>query len=206
MLYHLVRALLSPLFRSRIETVTGIERLPTSGPFLVAINHNDYLDGFFVAVILTHATDRLVTFLTVSKNYWWTGGAMITIDHEHKGASLEAALVALEKGTIICVFPEGQRNPSATLLSGKTGIARLALWSGLPVVPIGLRGLSGTSMPNSIRRFLTGRERIRIAVGRPLSFPKVEHGIIDEPRIHAATDAIMTELAGLAGKNTPPRL
>lgn len=206
MVYRLLRALLSPLVRSRIASVTGVEHLPKDGPFLVAINHNDYLDGFFIAILITNATDRRVTFLTVSKNYWWTGGAMIAIDREHKSAALDRALEALKKGTVICVFPEGQRNQSVTLLPAKTGIARLALWSGFPVVPIGIRGASGTSMPNSIRRFLFGTDRTTIAIGAPLSFPTVDYGIIDEPRFHAATDAIMTAIACLAGKYPPPQL
>lgn len=203
MIYQLIRAALSPLFRSRIASVDGAEHLPKDKPFLVAINHNDYLDGFFVAVVIANATNRPVTFLTVSKNYWWTGGAMIPIDTNDKSAALDTALAALDRGTIVCVFPEGQRNPSGTLFPGKTGVARLALWSGLPVVPIGIQGPSGTSAPNSIKRYFFRRERVALAVGVPLSFPAVERGIIDETRIHPAMNAIMAAIANLSGKQPP---
>ena len=154
MAYLLMRRTLIPIFLRRIR-VEGIEHVPQRGPYLVAANHQSYTDPVQIAFPLIVLRDQKAWFLT-TEHVWrafrkfggiwvlrWLG--MIPILDSQKADSLEPARRELERGGVIGIFPEGARNkPSVNpdwervLLKGKTGAARLALMTGVPVVPAGL--------------------------------------------------------------------
>lgn len=199
MLYRLICWLLMPIFRPFLGRVEGADRLPEGG-FLLAANHIDYLDGFFLTLAVRLSRRRLVQFISETNNYWWAGGATIPIERANKAASLERAMRSLKNGSIICVFPEGRRNASETLLPAKTGIARLALWSGMPVVPVGLVGPMGRTFFGSLGNFFFRRKKISIRFGESLRFPAETVHEVPRDLLHQTSRAIMNALAPLCDK------
>lgn len=145
----LYRALRSPLRRALARwfdlRVQGLEHLPPSGPYLIAANHHNYLDG----VVLGVAAPEPISFLVMPRV--WHATPLHPILHRHIGSipidleradvgALRRALRTLDAGKVVGIFPEGPFSVSGRLESGLPGVALLALRSGVPVVPAGIRG------------------------------------------------------------------
>ncbi|MFH1171899.1 MAG: lysophospholipid acyltransferase family protein [bacterium] len=204
MSHALFRHLYFPLFHRRIRHIDGLNLLPQSGGFLIAANHIDYLDGFFLAAAIGKDRPRSIAFLSETANYWWIRGVTIPVDPSQKAAALDRALAALERGIVIGMFPEGRRNTSHELLQGKTGIARLAAWSGLPVLPIGIVGSSSRNFMGSVTTLLFRHRPVTIRIGEPLTFPKIQKEEITKPQLVAMTTTIMQALGRVCGKSYHP--
>lgn len=200
MLYELLRRILAPLFRLPIKKIRGLDHLPVEGGYLIAANHIDYLDGFFITMAVMQRRPRMVKFLAETKNYWWTGGATIPIDPNNKAESLERSLMALREKNVVCIFPEGQRNIRNILCPGKTGIARLALASGLPIIPIGILGPSGNNFGESLRLLFRKTHTVELVIGEPLIFQPPVSGNITKELLIAHTREIMIHIGQLCGK------
>jgi len=131
----LYRALRGPLrqalgrwFDLRVD---GLEHLPASGPYLIAANHHNYLDGVMPRV--WRATPLHPMF------HRHIGSIPINLERADVGA-LRRALSILQQGGVVGIFPEGPFSVRGRLESGLPGVALLALRSGVPVVPAGIRG------------------------------------------------------------------
>lgn len=203
MTYRFLRRILLPLFSRRIVRCEGMEHLPEHDGFLLAANHIDYLDGFYISAIVGRDRPRLVQFLSETNNYWWAGGATIPIEKNEKSASLARAFSALNRGAIICIFLEGRRNNTQTLLPGKTGLARLAAWSGKPVIPIGLSGPSAPNFLTSVFTHFFRRASVTVRIGPPLTFSKRPAETLTKPELVSMTKTIMEALGQVCGKRTP---
>ncbi|MQA35791.1 lysophospholipid acyltransferase family protein [Modestobacter roseus] len=204
--YPVVRALARPLvlgmFRPRVE---GIEHLPATGPVILAGNHPSTLDQFFPPLL----TRRRVTYL--AKNEFFTrpglsGRAlrwlmesigMVPLDRGGANAA-DAALrrggQVLGEGGLLGIYPEGTRSPDGRLHRGKTGVARLALATGAPVVPVAVIG-SYALYPAGARWPRPGRVTVRF--GEPMDFSAEP---ADDPAVlRRITDQVMAELQRLSG-------
>lgn len=196
------RALL-PLFRWRLGTVAGLENIPHGQGYLLAANHVDFLDGFFISAALWDKT-RPIKFLSKTKNYWWTFGSTIPVDADKRAASLDDAYDALKKGAVIAIFPEARRNGHGPLGNGRTGVARVALRSGTPIVPVGLRGPSGRNSLHSLLLYFVAGKRISIAVGKPLFYPLDSTQEYPKERLHGIMDEVMRHISELCGLEYSP--
>ena len=208
--YWLVKAVLAPLLRLFFRPyVTGAENLPEQGAAILAGNHTTFLDNFMIPLVVP----RRVTFL--AKSDYFTGGGlkgklqksffsgvgMIPIDRSGGAASegaLRTGLRILEQGELMGLYPEGTRSPDGRLYRGKTGVARMALEAGVPVIPVGLIGMSdiqpsGGGMPK------VGR-RIEVRIGKPLDFSRYTGMEGDRFVLRSITDEIMYELMVLSGQ------
>ena len=207
--YWLVKAVLSPLLRLFFRpTVKGAENLPVSGAAILAGNHTTFLDNLIIPLLVP----RRVTFLAKSDYFtgpgvkgklsksFFSGVGMIPIDRSGGKAS-EAALATgmkvLTDGDLLGLYPEGTRSPDGRLYRGKTGVARMALEAGVPVVPVGLVGMfaiqpAGKKMPK------IGKVEVRI--GRPLDFSRYAGMEGDRFVLRSITDEIMYELMVLSGQ------
>jgi 1-acyl-sn-glycerol-3-phosphate acyltransferase len=188
--------------------ITGAENVPSTGPVILASNHLSFVDSIFLPLML----ERPVVFLAKSEYFtgkgvkgWLTrlffkGTGQLPIDRsggKASEASLNTGLEVLSRGEVLGIYPEGTRSPDAKLYRGRTGIARMVLEAGVPVVPCAMIDTEkvmpiGSKMPK-IRR-------IGIIIGKPLDFSRFAGLEGDRFILRAVTDEIMYELAGLSGQ------
>lgn len=199
MVYATFNKILSPLLKKKLAEVSGAEYLPRHGPYILAANHLDYLDGFYIAMAVYQARKHKVYFLTKTSNYWWTN-ATIPIEVRRRSESVDDALRHLRAGQVICNFIEGQRNSSRRLLPGKTGTARLALLANVPVAPVGIVGPSATNFTHSLASLITERANVAVHFGPEVDLDQWRGQPPDYRLMQAATDEVMRALVPLTGK------
>lgn len=199
MVYATFNTILSPLLRKKLAEVSGAKFLPARGPYILAANHLDYLDGFYIAMAVYQARKHPVYFLTKTNNYWWTT-ATIPIDHRPRAESVDDALQYLRAGKVICNFIEGQRNPTRRLMPGKTGTARLALLANVPVVPVGVVGPSALNFVQSLASLITDRQNVSVHFGPEVNLDDYRGRPFEYRTLKEATDEIMRVIVPLCGK------
>lgn len=199
LVYKTLSSVVFPIFLSKLKQVEGLEHLPASGGFLIAANHVDWLDGFYIAAIIHHQLHRPVYFLTKTNNYWWTT-VTIQIPTSNRGAIISKAVDHVQAQRIICNFPEGERNVTNKLVPGKTGTARMALLAGVPVVPLGISCESGKTMAQSLRYLLSAKHPVQLRFGAPIILGKKSAEQLTTDEVDSGTAAIMSAIAPLAGK------
>src|SRR5215207_3019092 len=204
MTYWLVKALLTPILRFfyRVK-VEGLEDLPDKGPVILASNHVSFCDSIFLPMMLK----RRVTFVAKAeyfedkKTAWFFRGVgQIPIRREGGSASeraLASATEVLEGGQVFGIYPEGTRTRDGYLHRGHTGVARLALRTGSPIVPV---GMTGTDEINPIGRKLPRLFRtVRIHFGAPITADRYAGRERDRLVLRQITDEVMFELQQLSG-------
>lgn len=205
----ILRYTFAPIATLRIRSITGREYLPRTGAAIIAFNHVSYVDPPILGSVVLRAVGRQPLFPTttyIADAFGWFGRAvlgMLRIDPTNPRDVLEPAMVHLSHGGLVGIFPEGHRNATDTLTVGKTGVARLALMSGAPVIPVGYRGPGGRSTGEAVRDFLFSNESIVVRIGEPLRFPQEPSP--SRERLHEVTDTIMRRISELSGKHFTPR-
>ncbi|HEY2180222.1 MAG TPA: lysophospholipid acyltransferase family protein [Solirubrobacteraceae bacterium] len=170
-IYWTLRSLLVPgfLIYLRMQRV-GREHLPKQGPLLLASNHRSFLDPFLIGTCLRRPIYYFAKRELFEKPWqaWILNslGAFPVDRGAGDRAALDTAREILERGDCVVVFPEGTRIHGAGLGVPRRGIGRLALETGVPVVPIAVIG------SEHVRRGWRIRPRkVRVRVGPPLRFP-----------------------------------
>jgi len=142
--------------------VQGISNLPNP-PFIIACNHISIPDGWLISGVMV-GRFKMPAWFIVRDDFWWgrawsnfvadrLGG--LIIDWRKPREIIKKALNILSFGGIVGIFPEGTRNPnSKSLALGKTGVARIALGSGCPVIPVAYFGPSIATTMDGIKNFI----------------------------------------------------
>ncbi|MBD8061157.1 1-acyl-sn-glycerol-3-phosphate acyltransferase [Actinomycetaceae bacterium Sa1BUA1] len=188
--------------------IRGAENVPEEGAAILASNHLAVIDSFFLPLMVR----RSVVFL--GKQDYFTGrgvkGKLVagfmrgvgTIPVDRSGgraseAALRTGLRRLEEGGLFGIYPEGTRSPDGRLYRGKTGVARLALQSGAPVIPV---AMIGTNIAQPIGTRIPRLRPIGIVIGKPLDFSR--YAGLEEDRfvLRSVTDEIMYEIMRLSGQ------
>lgn len=195
--YRLASTIVLPRFKQKIVGIDGIENCPANGGFILAANHVDWLDGFYLIAAIDAAQHRPVHFLTQTNNYWWSTIAL-PIPAE-RSAIITAATRYLQSGKIICNFPEARRNSTKYLLPGKTGTVRMAATAGVPIVPVGITCDSGRNMGQSLQFLLSSAHPVRLRFGAPLRCSIPSSGISAE-WLTTETERLMRAIAPLCDK------
>lgn len=206
LLKHLiVGPLLWTVFRPRVR---GVEHVPKEGPVILAGNHVSFVDSIFMPLVL----DRKVTFLAKSEYFtgrglkgWLTrmffiGSGQLPIDRaggKASEASLNTGLQVLADGGQLGIYPEGTRSPDGRLYRGRTGIARMVLESGAPVVPA---VVFNTEKIMPIGSKWPRIHRVGVAFGEPLDFSRYAGLESDRFVLRAVTDEIVYEIMRLSGQ------
>jgi len=192
------RLVLSLAARVRVE---GLADLPRSGPLIVVANHLSNADPPLVVGWLTPALGRPMHILAKEALFVGPVGALLRsqgVTPVRAGGSdieaFRAALSILERGEVLCIFPEGTRSRSGALQAAKPGVAMLANRAGAPILPVGISGSDRFLGPG--RRVPRFRSQIVIRVGRPFRLT-VDRGHPRRTGVQAATDEIMRRIAGL---------
>lgn len=163
-------------FQGAQVVVEGAEHIPTSGGAIIALNHTGYLDFIFGGVPAYLRGRRLVRFMTKKEIFdapflvGWVMRAMkhVPVDRAAGATALEAAVKHCEAGHLVGIFPEGTISRSFNLKPFKTGAARIAHRTGVPLIPLVLWG-SQRFWTKDIPSHL-GREHLplMIRVGEPV--------------------------------------
>ncbi len=112
-------------------------------------------------------------------------------------AALRTGLRVLDGGALLGIYPEGTRSPDGRLYRGKTGVARMALEAGVPVIPCAMVNTHLIQPPGRVRPRIM---RVKIAIGAPLDFSRYEGMANDRFVLRSMTDEIMYELMQLSGQ------
>lgn len=201
------RVFLLPLLRTfLIKHEIGRDNLRHDTPYIFAVNHNSHLDEFVVMPPVVLSTGRKTHFFA-DRKHWFEGKIYfrllafrfkaIPVDRG-KGTgdnALRKGLEYLKKGHNIIIYPEGTRGKDFQLQRGKVGVAKLALWSGVPVVPVGVWG-THLLMPKGKHK-PSFRKIVTVKVGKPLSFREFMDRTEDLQVLRQVTDRIMVEIARL---------
>ena len=204
MLYWVVKGMLTPVLGvfSRVK-VEGRENIPRRGPVILASNHRSFLDSIFLPFVLR----RRVTFVAKAeyfddpKTAWFFRGVgQIPIRREGGSASeraLESATEVLTSGGVFGIYPEGTRTRDGYLHRGHTGVARLSLRTGTPIVPVGLIGTDEVQpvdkrMPRLFRR-------VMVRFGEPIDPERYGDYEVEHLALRELTDEVMYEIGQLSG-------
>ncbi|UVJ41039.1 1-acyl-sn-glycerol-3-phosphate acyltransferase [Arthrobacter sp. CJ23] len=186
----------------------GLDNVPAEGAAILASNHLSFSDSIFLPLMV----HRPVIFLAKSEYFTGTGlkgrltalffrlSNQLPMDRSGGAASelsLQAGKDVLGGGGLLGIYPEGTRSPDARLYRGKVGVARLALQTRVPVIPV---AMIGTEKVQPIGKRLPNIRRIGVIFGQPLDFSRY-YGMEDDRLIQRAiTDEIMYELMRLSGQ------
>jgi 1-acyl-sn-glycerol-3-phosphate acyltransferase len=193
------------VFRPHVE---GAENVPDTGPAILASNHLSYADWLFMPLTLP----RRVTFVAKAEYFttpgvkgwfqrkFFSGAGQVPIDRSGASAAegaLASARKILREGDLFGIYPEGTRSHDGRLYRGKTGVARLALETGVPVIPIAVLNTDVVAPPG--RKF-GAFTRPGVRFGKPLDFSRYEGMENDRYILRAITDEIMYEIMQLSGQ------
>ncbi|MFD2080215.1 1-acyl-sn-glycerol-3-phosphate acyltransferase [Actinopolymorpha cephalotaxi] len=200
---------LGPLLRTVFRPwVDGLENVPREGPAIFASNHLSFSDSVWLPLVLP----RRITFPAKIEYFigtgikgrltalFFRGIGQVPIDRTGGRASqvaLDAGHKLLQKGELFGIYPEGTRSPDGKLYKGKTGVARLALASGAPVIPVAMIGTDKMQPPG---KALPKLMRPGVRIGKPLDFSRYEGMEEDRFVLRSVTDEIMYELMELSGQ------
>ena len=204
MAYWIVKVILTPILRFfyRVK-VEGREHVPTSGPVIMAGNHISFCDSIFLPLVLR----RRVTFVAKAEYFEdpktaWFFRAVGQIPIKRAGgsaamAALDTARDVLDGGGIWGIYPEGTRSPDGRLYKGHTGVARVAVDTGAPVVAVAMIGTAevqpiGQIMPKLFRT-------VTVKFSPPMQF-RPEDGEEAPMKLRQITDEIMFTLRELSGQ------
>jgi 1-acyl-sn-glycerol-3-phosphate acyltransferase len=205
-----VKAVLGPLLRILFRPwAEHTENVPRTGPVIIASNHLSFSDHFFGPF----PVPRKVIFLGKSEYFtgrglkglisraFFTGVGVIPLDRAGGPASEQAistGLQVLADGKVLGIYPEGTRSPDGRLYRGKTGVARLAIESGAPVVPCAMIDTFELQPPG--RLWPNMRVRPGVRFGEPLDFSRYHGQEADAKLLRTITDEIMQAIAKLSGQ------
>jgi 1-acyl-sn-glycerol-3-phosphate acyltransferase len=192
-------------FRPKVE---GMENIPETGAAILVSNHVSFSDSIFLPLM----TRRQITFLAKSdyftgrgikgflmKNFF-LGVGQVPVDRSGGRASeaaLNTGLRILAQGDLLGIYPEGTRSPDGRLYRGKTGVARMALEAGVPVIPVAMIGTYEIQPPGQVVPKLG---RIKIKIGVPLDFSRYDGMSGDRFVLRSMTDELMYDLMQLGGQ------
>jgi 1-acyl-sn-glycerol-3-phosphate acyltransferase len=190
------------LFRPKVK---GLRHVPASGPLIIASNHLSFSDSIFMPLVVP----RKVTFLAKSEYFTSPGPkgllkkltfialGQVPVDRSG-GRRSEAALITglkvLAEGKCLGIYPEGTRSPDGRLYKGRTGIARLAIESGAPIIPVAMFNTekiqpTGTVVPKVMR--------VKMIFGEPMYF---DGDSTDLQYLREVTDQIMSTIQEMSGQ------
>ncbi|MFI6163180.1 lysophospholipid acyltransferase family protein [Micromonospora sp. PTRAS2] len=207
LIYSSLRIIAKPTLKALWKLrISGVEHVPKEGPVILAANHHSVADHLFLPV----ACPRLVFFMAKSDYFVETGvkgrlrglfmRSVGQIPVERSGgraalAGLEQARQVILSGKVFGIFPEGTRSADGRLYRGKTGVTRLALMTGAPVVPVGLIGTDAVQ-PRGALLPRPGHE-VEVRFGKPLRFERSDETRHNAKQLRAMTDEVMERIAEL---------
>jgi 1-acyl-sn-glycerol-3-phosphate acyltransferase len=194
------------LFR---PSISGADNIPESGPAILVSNHISAGDTFLLPAMIK----RRLTFPAKIELFHGRGfrGRVLTwflksvgqLPMDRSGgrasaSSMDGVFGILRKGDLLGIYPEGTRSPDGRLYKGKTGVARLVLQAGVPVIPVGM--IDTQLVPSRFFKIPTMR-RPKIRIGKPMDFSAYASAGKDRDVLRWITDEIMNAVMELSGQD-----
>ncbi|MGW0768073.1 lysophospholipid acyltransferase family protein [Streptomyces sp. NPDC002676] len=207
--FALIKAVLGPIMRLMFRPqVEGAEHIPGDGPVILAGNHLTFIDSIVLPIVTKRQVffigkDEYVTGKGIKGRlmaWFFTGVGMIPVDRDGASGGVAALMTGrriLEEGKIFGIYPEGTRSPDGRLYRGRTGIARLTLMTGAPVVPF---AMIGTDKLQPGGRGIPRPGRVTVRFGTAMEFSRYEGMDRDRYVLRAVTDSVMAEVMRLSGQ------
>lgn len=184
--------------------ISGLDRLPESGPAILCPNHVSFLDSVFLMLVV----QRNISFVGKAEymDSWKTKVlfpmmGMIPIDRsggEKSQAALDAAEGVLTRGELFGMFPEGTRSRDGCLYKGRTGAARLATKIGCPIFPVGIVGTDDIQPPDAKVPKLF--RSCSITIGRPIRPERYTSSTDPHMAWRSMIDEVMFEVQSMTGQ------
>ena len=203
--YVLIGPVVRLLFRPEVH---GLENVPRHGGAILACNHLSAADWIFMPL----AVRRRITFLAKAEYFrspgikgflqriFFSGAGQVPIDRTSASAANDALTTGiriLSGGGVLGIFPEGTRSPDSRLFRGKTGVARMALETGVPVIPV---AMIGTEKVQPLGKKGLRVHKVRVQFGEPLDFSRYAGLSGDRFVERSITDEIMYEIMTMSGQ------
>nr|KGA07895.1 MAG: phospholipid/glycerol acyltransferase [actinobacterium acMicro-1] len=186
----------------------GVANVPSSGPVIIASNHISFVDSVFIPLLMP----RRMVFLAKSDyfrgrglkglltRFFFVAIGMLPMDRsggKASEASLNTGLEVLNEGGVLGIYPEGTRSPDGNLYRGRTGVARMVLEAGVPVIPVAVVDTNKVMRVGSNRPHV---HRVGVIYGKPLDFSRYAGLEGDRFILRSVTDEITYEIARLGGQ------
>lgn len=195
-----VRGLIRFVFNriARFE-IHGYENVPSSGAFVLAVNHIGVID----IAMFHYIFDRFDMFIPVGEK--WEKNAFVRwlarnlnflfVDRFNPDLKALRKMIALmDTGNSLVIAPEGTRSKTGALIEGKPGVAYLAARSGFPVLPVAITGTEDKVILGNIKRLR--KSPVTLTAGKPFTLPPIPRENRDET-LQTYTDEIMCQIAVL---------
>lgn len=200
----LFRPVCKVVFRPWIE---GEQNIPARGGVILACNHLSYGETFLLPALIT----RRMTFPVKAEMFTMPGVwgrvvawflrsvGQVPIDRtggKAAAAGLSPVMQELENGGVVGIFPEGTRSPTGHMFKGRTGVARMALEAGVPVIPVAMVGTE--FVPGPFR--IPVMKHPGIIIGEPMDFSEYAGREGELKVLRHVTDEVMTAVQRLTGQ------
>lgn len=194
----------------------GLENVPPTGGVILAFNHVSHADPF-TAAHYVYDSGRWPQFLAKESVFripvagqilHWCKQIPVHRGTVDAGKALDAAVAAVQDGGCVVIYPEGTttKEPNLWPMRGKTGIARLALATGVPVIPVAQFGMERIFDPRT-KKLRLWRTPVRVWAGPPIDLSKWAGAEANGATLAEMTEEIMNQLRLLVGEirgETPP--
>lgn len=218
-MYRIAADILQPISRATSrQDWHGRSQLDRPSGLLLVANHISNYD-FLVIADYVNSTGRPVRFLAKESVFRLPvlgrivrAAEQIPVDRTGDDArnALSAAITAIEAGECVVVYPEGTltRDPDGWPMIGRTGAARIALATDVPVIPIGQWGAADVLPRGSVRPRFWPRRTVRVSAGDPIDLSALRGRDVDVALLREVTETFMSSItrivAGLRDQTPPP--
>jgi len=180
----------------------GVKRIPRGGPAILAANHASALDGIVLAYLVARERGGPTRYLVAAEffdrrfhGFWLRTFKQIPIRRGMgDSGALDEAVATVRSGAIAGIFPEGSVNPDpgGPMLRGRTGVARIAIAAGAPVIPVGIWGTQARWPRTGLTFRRPLRPTVALAFGPPIE-PKGDPSSLDD--IQTFSRLVITRIA-----------
>ena len=194
--YNTANFLFRPIFRTALDLqITDLDRLPSSGPVIIAINHTSFVDPLLLGAF----APRPIVMMSKVENFQIPilgffirlYGAFPVRRGMADRDALETALRVLREGRVLLMAPEGTRSKDGALQQGRDGVAMLAARTGAPVIPVAIAGA------HRVARNLKRLRRTPISLRLGSALRLEGDGRIGRESMSAFTEQLMRALAAM---------
>lgn len=202
-IYAGLKALTGPWIREGFDvTPQGLEHIPEREGFVLASNHASWFDPMFLGSVLerpVHWMAKATLFRHPTLEWFFRKAGQIKVDRVSGGnqAAVDRSVELVDEGRIVGVFPEGARSLDGSLRRGRTGVARIALRTEAPVVPVAMNSYDVFPKHAKVPDL---DQPLVVQIGEPRRYEGMADRVSDRTVCRKVTDEVMSEIGRLLEK------